>query len=30
MADTFTKAKEPGRAKKIVFENAAVNLRKDM
>lgn len=30
MADTFTKAEEHGRGKKIAFENAAVNLRKDM
>lgn len=30
MADMFTKAEEHGRGKKIAFENAAVNLRKDM
>lgn len=30
LADKFTKAKEHGRGRKIAFENAAVNLRKDM
>lgn len=30
MADIFTKAKEQGREKKIAFENAAGNLKKDM
>lgn len=30
LAEKFTKAKEQGRGKKIAFENAAVNLRKDI
>lgn len=30
MADMFTKAEEQGKGKKIAFESAAVNLRKDM
>lgn len=30
MADMFTKAEEQAGGKKIAFESAAVNLRKDM
>lgn len=30
LADMFTNAEERGRGKKIAFENAPVNLRKDM